>query len=116
MYQLQTTRKSDMAVFSGEGELDAYAAPELASALVQLFDEPRALFDLTRVTFMDSTVLGLVSRAVRELRERGTRVEVVLPESAARRIFEITTLDRVLPVVGSVSEAFSDDGVVGEGA
>lgn len=110
MYQVQTTRESEVAVFHGEGELDAYAAPELASTLVQLFDESRVVLDLTRVTFMDSTVLGLVSRAVRELRERGTRVEVVLPESAARRIFEITTLDRVLPVVGSVSEALSDDG------
>jgi anti-sigma B factor antagonist len=110
MYRLDTKRDVRGAVVCADGELDAFAAPELADALVRLFDDENVVFDLTAVTFMDSTALGLVARAVRELRELGTRVRVVLPESTARRIFEITTLDRVLPVSESVSEALSSEG------
>ena len=54
--------------------------------------------DLGLVSFMDSTALGVVVRSVREIEERGDDSRVVLPQGTARRIFEITTLDRVLPV------------------
>lgn len=110
MFRLETTRDDRCAVLRAEGELDAYAAPELAESLARLFEDEHVVLDLTAVTFMDSTALGLVARGVRELRELGKRVNVVLPESAARRIFELTTLDRVLPVSDSVSEALSGDG------
>ena len=50
-----------------------------------------------RVTFMDSTALGVIVRSVRELAQEGAHVQVVLPVGSARRIFEITTLDRALP-------------------
>jgi len=86
------------------GELDAFVAPELVAAVDELERSSLVLFDLSRVSFLDSTALGLVVRAVREIGERGGEARVVLPASPARRIFEITTLDRVLPVVES-SEA-----------
>ena len=37
-----------------------------------------------------------------------TSARVVLPESSARRIFEITTLDRVLPIAPSRRDALRD--------
>jgi anti-anti-sigma factor len=107
MYRLITTRQGRAAVVHARGELDAFAAPELAETFVEVSDEEMVVFDLAEVTFMDSTALGLVSRAVRELRERGQGVHVVLPETTARRIFEITTLDRALPVSASVADALS---------
>jgi anti-anti-sigma factor len=92
-----------------QGELDAYAAPELAETFAEASAEQQltVVLDLVRVSFMDSTVLGLVTRTVRQLRERGQGVQVVLPETTARRIFEITTLDRALPVAASVADAIS---------
>jgi hypothetical protein len=46
-------------------------------------------------------------RNVRELGEDGAEVQVVLPSGSARRIFEITTLDRVLPVAPSREEGLA---------
>ena len=40
--------------------------------------------------------------------ERDGEIRVVLPRSAARRIFEITTLDRVLPVSPSLKHALAE--------
>jgi hypothetical protein len=47
----------------------------------------------------------VVVRSVREIEERGDDSRVVLPRGTARRIFEITTLDRVLPVAESRAKA-----------
>jgi anti-sigma B factor antagonist len=54
--------------------------------------------DLTGVAFMDSTALGTLVGAVRRVREVGGEFRIVLPESPARRIFEITGLEDVLDV------------------
>ena len=107
MHRIQVDTDSDTAVVSGEGELDAYAAPDFSA----IFDElgaARVVIDLDAVSFMDSTALGLVVRAVRELGERGSVVRIVLPRSPARRIFEITTLDGALPVCASRREALAE--------
>jgi anti-sigma B factor antagonist len=107
MHRVQVDTDFDTSVVSGEGELDAYVAPDL-SAIFDALGSARVVIDLDAVSFMDSTALGLVVRAVRELGERGSEVRVVLPRSAARRIFEITTLDVALPVCASRSEALAE--------
>jgi anti-sigma B factor antagonist len=90
-------------VVSAQGELDAYVAPDLSAALQRAaaLADGGVVIDLEEVAFMDSTALGVVVRAVRELGKTGRRVKVVLPRGTARRVFEITTVDRVLPVAGS---------------
>lgn len=86
------------AIVVATGELDAFVAPDLVSAFAEVVGEPRVLADLAAVSFMDSTALGLLVRAARELNEAGARFRVVLPRGSARRIFEITALDRALPI------------------
>jgi anti-sigma B factor antagonist len=85
-------------VVVASGELDAYAAPDLSTELESVRDRDGVVVDLTRVSFMDSTVLGLLVRTTRELSEADARVRIVLPAGPARRIFEITALDSVLPI------------------
>jgi anti-sigma B factor antagonist len=103
-------RERSATVVSARGELDAFAAPELTVALGQSDEDDARLIvvDLGGVTFMDSTALGVLVRGVRTLEERGVRVRVVLPGQDARRIFEITTLDQVLPVSDSRAEALRE--------
>jgi anti-sigma B factor antagonist len=108
VHRVHVETESSATVVSGEGELDAYAAPDLTAAFGETSGHRRVVVDLERVSFLDSTALGLVVRAVRELGERGGEVRVVLPRSAARRIFEITTLDGVLPVSPSRSQALDE--------
>ncbi|HXG74948.1 MAG TPA: anti-sigma factor antagonist [Gaiellaceae bacterium] len=81
-----------------EGELDAYAAPDLEAELRRLTEATGGVLDLSAVSFLDSTALGVLVRACRQLPGHGCDLRVVLPRGTARRIFEITALDRVLPV------------------
>jgi anti-sigma B factor antagonist len=89
------------AVVVASGELDAYAAPDLERELATVRGKRAVIVDLSQASFLDSTALGLVVRATRELEEDGTAVRVVLPQGTARRIFEITALDRVLPTAST---------------
>ncbi|HEX2302290.1 MAG TPA: STAS domain-containing protein [Gaiella sp.] len=93
-----------MAIVTLRGELDAHDAPRLrelfgeAMEQVQGADRPRVVLDLTGVAFLDSTALGTMVGVLRRVREAGGELRVVLPETTARRIFEITGLDDVLSV------------------
>ena len=101
------TKNARAVVVTASGELDAYVAPELTAALDQAGVD-RLVADLTAVSFMDSTALGLLVRTVRDRGQSGGETRVVLPQSNARRIFEITTLDRVLPVSASLRDALAE--------
>jgi anti-sigma B factor antagonist len=98
MHRVDIERQDGVIIVLAAGELDAFAAPDLASAFAEVGNGRRVLADLDQVSFMDSTALGLVVRAARELGESGVALRVVLPGGSARRIFEITGLDTVLPV------------------
>ena len=94
-------------VVTASGELDAYVAPALPAALDQERAD-RLVADLTAVSFIDSTALGVLVRTVRNRDRKGGETRVVLPRGTALRIFEITTLDRQLPVSPSLETALSD--------
>jgi anti-sigma B factor antagonist len=108
MHRITVERKGKTTVVAAEGELDAYVEPDLKAAFAELRDGLQLVADLHAVSFLDSTALGLIVRAVRDVRERGGDVRVVLPRGVARRIFEITTLDRVLPVAASRADALAE--------
>jgi anti-sigma B factor antagonist len=107
MDPVRVERAGEAAVVTARGELDAYTAPALADAFAEAAaaGDDRVVVDLSGVAFMDSTALGIVVKLVNEIGDRGGEVRLVLPEESARRIFEITTLDRVLPVEASRDEA-----------
>ena len=89
------------------GELDAFDAPELRRTFETALAARRTVvvLDLTSVAFLDSTVLGAIVGLLRRQREAGGELRVVLPETTARRVFEITGLDGALDVWPSRDEA-----------
>jgi len=101
MHRVDIDRSAPVVVVTAAGELDAYAAPDLSNAFTSVAGEDRIVVDLETVSFLDSTALGVVVKAIREVDERRGRSLIVLPAGAARRIFEITTLDRVLATAPS---------------
>jgi anti-sigma B factor antagonist len=105
MHRVTVDRSDAVAVVAAKGELDAYSAPDLDAAFADVGAETRVVVDLTKTSFLDSTALGAVVRALRAVDERGGRALVVLPRGPARRIFEITALDGALPVAESRAQA-----------
>ena len=81
------------------GDVDAHTAPQLRDAIAgQLAADSsidRLVIDLSRTSFLDSSALGVLIAALKRMREREGRLDVVRPASPIRRIFEITALDQV---------------------
>jgi anti-sigma B factor antagonist len=100
--RIAVDRSDGVAVVVVEGEHDVYTAPSLNEQLVALLDE-RVPFviDLTKATFVDSSVLRVLLEAKRRADERGTGFAIALGEDESgpvRRVLEITGLVPVLPV------------------
>ena len=81
------------------GEFDMHTSPEFRHDLHTCIEHgaKEVIVDLSAATFIDSTFLGIVIGGMRRLREGGGEIDVVCPDSI-RRIFEVTGLDRVLPI------------------
>ncbi len=94
--RLDVTRE----VIAVSGEVDLYAAPEFQRSLDAAIDggARQVIVDLTGATFVDSTFLGALVRAMRRLRKYGGDIGVVCCDANLRKVFEITGLDAVITI------------------
>jgi anti-sigma B factor antagonist len=82
------------------GEVDIYTAPRLKEHLVKVLDEGATgvVVDLSGVTFIDSTALGVLIGAVRRLHEADGRMALVVATRPVERVLKLTGLDRVFTI------------------
>ncbi len=82
------------------GEIDLHSAPQLRAALSKTSEVPpsRVVIDLSEVTFIDSTGIGVLVGALKRAREGGGALHFCGVQSRVRRVFEITGLLRLLPL------------------
>ena len=77
------------------GELDAYHAPRVKAEIEGLLaaGKTTVIVNLKRVAYIDSTGLGVLVAARKQVLEAGgTLLLIILPESAVQRTFTITGL------------------------
>jgi anti-sigma B factor antagonist len=100
---------SGFSVITLRGESDAFVAPRVRSDLATaLGTEAPLVVDLTQATFIDSTVVGILLEGLADCEKRERPLLLLLPDDAApeiHRLFEITGLAALLPVVRSWDEA-----------
>jgi anti-sigma B factor antagonist len=93
----------DVIVVAIEGEHDIYTAPALRERLDEALERGGGVVvDLTRATFVDSSVLGALLDARRRALEGSQGFVVCVGdtvEPGVRRILDITGLVPVLPVI-----------------
>lgn len=100
-----------MVTISGEHDLST--APELRGQLDELLGGGEAVIvDLSRATFIDSSILGVVLDARRRMIERGGAFAVCHADGAdaVGRVLEITGLREELPVHASLHDAVAAAG------
>jgi anti-sigma B factor antagonist len=98
-------------VIKVRGEADAYSAPRLRSDLSSALGTTSPLvIDLSQATFIDSTVVGILLESLAEYEKRERPLVLLLPDGSApevHRLFELTGLTSLLPLVRSWDEAAS---------
>ncbi|HUQ22334.1 MAG TPA: STAS domain-containing protein [Gaiellaceae bacterium] len=113
MRNVQGVTASDpgFTVIALRGESDAYSAPRVRSDLTAGFhDEAPLVVDLSQATFIDSTIVGVLLEGLAESEKLEHPLLLLLPEDSApevHRLFELTGLASLLPLVRSWDEAAS---------
>jgi len=79
------------------GEVDISTAPRFKECLVEFLDSGivRLVIDLSGVTFIDSTALGVLIGGVRRAHTAGGAMTLVVTSRPVERVLSITGLDRV---------------------
>jgi anti-anti-sigma factor len=80
------------------GELDLSSAPELERALTEIGAQAgdRVVFDLSHLSFMDSTGVSVLVRAKQDADAGGRSIAVRQPTGQVRRLLELVgLLDRL---------------------
>lgn len=91
------------------GDADLHVADDLRERMTSVMaaHSPAVVVDLSDVSFIDSSTLGVLVGGMKRARGQGGALRLVVPRSDLRRIFEVTLLDRVLPIDATRDEALS---------
>jgi anti-sigma B factor antagonist len=101
---------SGVTVLAPSGRLDVVGAPALKEAVSEAMKngQPRLVIDMEGVTFVDSSGLGSVVSALKQVRTSKGDLRLAAPNQQVRVVLELTTLDRVFPYFATVEEALTD--------
>jgi anti-sigma B factor antagonist len=87
------------SVVAPVGELDLRAHAALREALLDACGAERpVVVDLARVTFVDSSAIGLVVSAAKRCRKQGLELRVVNAGGQPLRVLRLTGVDLLVPV------------------
>ena len=94
------------AVLTPHGEIDLTTSDALRAAMDRVIDKGATaiVLDLSDVSFVDSTALGVLVLFHRRL---GQRLMIAAAQPAVLRLFEITKFDSVLRLTDSVTTALT---------
>jgi anti-sigma B factor antagonist len=96
-------------VLAVTGEIDVYTAPSLREQLVALSQgsSTTAVVDLSDVSFVDSTGLGVLVSGLKRFREAGGDLPLVVTQPQILKVLEITGLATVFSVHSTVAAALA---------
>ena len=108
-FDISATERAGVPVLSVRGEVDVATAPRLRESLAALSDASAAVavVDLSDVSFVDSTALGVLVSGAKRLRGTGGDLRLVVTEPHIAKVFAITGLDEVFDIYRSADQAIS---------
>ena len=106
---VHTEVHGDVVVVKVAGEIDVYTAASLREKLADLIDADHTdvIVDLTGVTFMDSTGLGVLVGALKKVRGYGGRLQLVIDQEKVIKVFRITALTQVFTIHETLDAALA---------
>ncbi len=108
----------EMVVLLASGELDYQASPSLRERIAGHIDagQRHLVLDISTVTFIDSTAIGVLVGAAAKLQDAGGgSLAVVCADENERvlRIFDIAGIDSVIKLYSSREQALSAPAMAG---
>jgi anti-sigma B factor antagonist len=104
---VSSTEQGSVTIVHVAGEIDVYTAPLLREVLDKQVAAGRIalVVDLEKVTFMDSTGLGVLVGRLKLVRGQNGSLRIVSNQDRILKVFKITGLDKVFHIYPTVEEA-----------
>ncbi|HEX4814334.1 MAG TPA: STAS domain-containing protein [Nonomuraea sp.] len=105
--EMTRRRHGELVVVSLAGEVDADNASRVRRCLDEAVEihGPRLVVDLSALTFIDTTGLGVLVRQLACLRERDGTMALVAPDGQVLRRLRRTNLAPLFPIYETLSQA-----------
>lgn len=102
-FMLKEKTIDDKLLLQVEGEIDIYTCTELKDRIYSFLDKgiKELTVDLSKVTYIDSTGLGVFIGVLRNLKEIGGSLKLLKPTPRVGKVLKITGLDRVFDIVSA---------------
>ena len=99
--------RAGVVVVRVSGDLDVQSADSFRRRVDAWMAEdcPHLVLNLSKVTFLDSTGLGVLLGRIRKAEATGCRLGVVPPPGVARRLLDMAALGRAVPLFRSERSA-----------
>jgi anti-sigma B factor antagonist len=106
-FEVAESERAGTAVLRVQGEVDVSTAPQLREQLLALSEQGTtvAVVDLSAVSFVDSTALGVLVSGAKGLRGAGGDLRLVVTEPRITKVFAITGLTDTFRIYSSADEA-----------
>ena len=107
-FDLQTETEGSSALVRIRGDFDLQVVDQVADALARIeSDEPELLvIDLSRLSFMDSTGMGVMAAAHIRAADAGRRFAIVMPPAGVKQAFERTKLTEVITTTDDLASVY----------
>ncbi len=106
-FQVDVTHETRATVVTVTGELDVASSRSLEHELDRLGDVELMVIDLRKLSFIDSTGLGVLVRAHQRAAERQRRFALLPGTGQVERLLNLTGLDDQLTLADSVEQLLS---------
>jgi len=100
-FGVESRVEDDRTVVSVRGDFDLQVAERVVAELEKVEEGEPALLviDLSRLSFMDSSGMGVIAAAQARSVEAGRRLVLVRPPYSVRRAFELSGFEDVVEIV-----------------
>ena len=104
---MEIQQKDGVTVISVDQRLDALAAPQFREIIKKMAKESKVklVIDMAKTTFMDSSGCGVLVASLRTLLKNHGHIRIARQTPQAKRLFELTRLDRVFDIYEDLDEA-----------
>jgi anti-anti-sigma factor len=100
-FDVESRVEGDRAIVTVRGDLDLQVAERVVAEIEQVEEGAPAVLviDLSGLSFLDSSGMGVIAAAQARAVEAGRRIVLVRPPYSVRRAFELSGFDDVIEVV-----------------
>jgi anti-sigma B factor antagonist len=106
-FDVKVSHRPGTPVLEVWGEIDVASAPQFHASISELIESVPEIVvvDLSGVSFIDSTGLGVLVSAETQVRDAGKSLRLVVTQPQIMKLLELTGLDEVFTVLSSTNDA-----------